>query len=258
MYLFLLLTLFNYFGEAAPRCPGLFEKITGEAPLDRLDRAILKELEQNYFFLDRSDQSAVHKWNQNLVSALRASPIPSSTTQKTTLTDQEIRILYRTLENHPVASCKHLPKYDPQGNIGFCFGRAAAAHLLALHQGLHKESVRKIWAVGTMYANDVTWGHHVATMVRGADKKWYVLDPEYKKVLPLENWMREVKKMDGDGKLIFVSSDAKRFGPVSSDTYQAIELKDDFYNQYFEDLLEDIRKRSKEKKGENLGPQERD
>ncbi len=258
MYFFLLLTLLSISGEAASRCQDFFEKITGEAPLDRLDREILKELEQSYFFLDRSDQSAVHKWNQNLVNALRSSPIPTSTTQKTSFTDQEIRLLYRALDNHPVASCKHLPKYDPQGNIGFCFGRAAAAHLLALQLGLHKESVRKIWAVGTMYANDVTWGHHVATMVRGTDKRWYVLDPEYKKVLPLENWMREVKKMDADGKLIFVSSDAKRFGPVSSDTYQAIELKDDFYNQYFEDLLEDIRKRSTEKKGGKLGPQERD
>lgn len=258
MYFFLVFTLFSFSIEASPHCPSFFEKITGEAPLDRLDREILKELEQNYFFLDRSDQSAVHKWNQSLVNALRASPIPTSSTQKTTLTDQEIRTLYRALENHPVASCKHLPKYDPQGNIGFCFGRAAAAHLLALQEGLHKESVRKIWAVGTMYANDVTWGHHVATMVRGADKKWHVLDPEYKKAMPLENWIREVKKMDADGKLIFVSSDAKRFGPVSSDTYQALEIKSDFYNQYFEDLLEDIRRRSRAKQGESPNPRKRD
>lgn len=248
MYLFALLFFFSTLSEAAPRCGSFFQKITGESPLDRLDREILKELEQSYFSLNRSDQRAVHQWNQNLVQALRSSPVPQSSTRKTTLSDHEIRSLYRMLDNHPVASCRNLPKYDPQGNIGFCFGRAATAHLLALQEGVHKDSVRKIWAVGTMHANDVTWGHHVATMVRGHDKRWYVLDPEYKKTLVLEDWIREVKKMDADGKLLFLSSDAKRFGPVNSDTYQALELESDFYNSYFEDVLEDIRNRARSKK----------
>jgi hypothetical protein len=209
----------------------------------------LKEIQVSYFDLDRSNKNAVKKWNKTLLTSLNQYPLPTtSAKRKSALSYEEARELYKILNDHPVASCRKLPKYDPGGNIGFCFGRAVAGHLLALQEGVHKDSVRKIWAVGTMHADDIVWGHHVATMVRGQEGKWYVLDPEYNRVLKLETWMRKVKEMDAEGNLIFLSSEAKRFGPATSDTYSALELNSEFYNRFFTDLLAEMRKTAQQKR----------
>ena len=53
--------------------------------------------------------------------------------------------LWTAAFRHPVAGLddeKKLAKYYPQGFIGFCFGRAMAAHLLARQLGLAEDSVR--------------------------------------------------------------------------------------------------------------------
>lgn len=249
MKLFTFLLLFPVFALAQPNCASVYRKIFHENPMESLDREVLKEIQTSYFDLDRSSKSAVKKWNDTLLASLNEAPLPSSVgSRKPAVSYDEAKDLFKILNDHPVASCKQLPKYDPNKNIGFCFGRAVAGHLLALQEGVHKESVRKIWAVGTMHADNITWGHHVATMVRGQGGKWYVLDPEYKRVLTLETWIKKVKEMDADGKLMFLSSEAKRFGPATPDAYSAIELNSDFYNKYFSDLLAEMRKTARERK----------
>jgi hypothetical protein len=247
VFIRILILSFLSIGLAEAGCKKFFQKIVNEDPIYSLDRAILSEFQGSYFDLNRTDQQAITEWNRRVKSSLDRLPLSGADRgRKSGLSRAEIKNLYKELAEHPVASCKKLPKYDPKGNIGFCFGRAVTAHILALQKGMAKEGIRKIWAVGTMQADNITWGHHVATMVRGADKKWWVLDPEYGKAMDLDTWMKNVKEMDVDGKLLFLSSDAKRFGPYGADTYSSEEFSSDFYNQYFEDLMKSTRAESEE------------
>jgi hypothetical protein len=96
----------------------------------------------------------------------------------TCLTPDMRQRLYDTLAHHEVAGIDKLEKYDPEGILGFCFGRAMAAHLIALRMGLEPGSIRKIFIVGVLkYCEKKEWRFHVATIVKGEDGEWYAIDP---------------------------------------------------------------------------------
>jgi len=109
-----------------------------------------------------------------------------------------------------------------------------------------KENVKKIWAVGTMEYDKINWQHHVAGMVRGDDGKWYVLDPEYDRVLELRAWMNRVKKMDKKGSLLFFASEGKRFAPFNGDPIKPWDVSRDAYNGYFADYMAESRREAAE------------
>ena len=233
--------------------PAYSEIMTGLRSLTKkqeqqLGRMVLRELNRNYY--DLQEQAApgkIQQWNETLLKKLNSLPLTGeSRGRKSGLTTEEIQALYNDGATNPVGDYALVKKYDPEGNIGFCFGRALVMQIEALKHGVAKEAVRKIWAVGSMKYKDIYWQHHVATMVRGTDRAWYVLDPEYDKPLVLEKWVKTVKEMDSDGRLQFFASDGKRWGPADSSAPYPSTLKSDFFNGYFEDLMVESRREAEE------------
>ncbi len=200
-------------------CADDFSKIINshdENWAQKLGETVLKEINDSYYDVDRNNPARIAKWNKTLERTMRELPLTGDVRGRLGgLSWQEITALYEKIINHPVGDYRIVSKYDPEGNIGFCFGRAMIAHIEALETGLAKENIRKIWAIGTMKYDNILWNHHVATMVRGKNGIWYVLDPEYGQVLKMATWMKRVKKMDADNKLEFFVTNPNRFGPES-------------------------------------------
>lgn len=122
-------------------------------------------------------------------------------TQKV-LSPAERHNLFVKTSTHPVANLDALEKYDPSGEIGFCFGRAMTAHLLAKKMGLDSASIRKLFIIGDLRSgDDPEWRFHVTTAVLGEDNQWYAIDPI---MLPpmapgtaisIERWMQIVQSV---------------------------------------------------------------
>jgi hypothetical protein len=110
---------------------------------------------------------------------------------------QRDRLFDLTLR-HPVARAEALPHYDPTGAIGFCFGRAMAAHLIARRFGLAEGAIRKLFVLGDMRelgATKTQWRFHVTTVVAGTDGAWYAVDPILYHVRPISDWIRQVTRI---------------------------------------------------------------
>ncbi len=222
---------------------------------EEVESALLKDLDGSYFDIRTTPKKAA-AWNEQMFRALDRMPMPRTEGRGrlSSFSQAQINELYLQSSTDPVADYSKVKRYDPKGGIGFCFGRAMNAHLYALRLGLAKESIRKIWAVGSMKYEKIFWRYHVATIVRRNDGAWVAIDPEYEKPLEIQDWYKEVKAMDVDDKLQFFTSSARRFGPMSNDTYTNGELDPtkfdprakDFYNGYFRDLLAHSREEAAE------------
>ena len=104
------------------------------------------------------------------------------------------KFLFHSVATHKVARLDRLEHYDPTGEIGFCFGRAMAAHLIALRMGLTPDNIRKLFIVGDLRSGDKPeWRFHVTTLVRGADGAWYAIDPILGEPLELSAWIDKVQ-----------------------------------------------------------------
>ena len=109
---------------------------------------------------------------------------------------EQREMLFEGVIRHPVASFEAMPKYDPEGFIGFCFGRAMAVHLLARSMGLESKSIRKVFVIGALKQGGVViWRFHVTTIVLGTDKKWYAIDPNLGAPYLLDHWMQKVRQI---------------------------------------------------------------
>lgn len=123
---------------------------------------------------------------------------------KLSLTSNELSVLYKEVANNPVSQLASLDKYDPQGVIGFCFGRAMAAQLLARKMGLVPESIQKLFVIGALCSkckkpeDKSEWRFHVATLVRGPKQEMYVIDPIYPhdhfKPVTVAQWVEFIRK----------------------------------------------------------------
>ncbi len=207
-------------------------------------------------FTPSASAKAVEDANQELlrvldqtsasVKSLAAAARPGST-WRASISMREAQDLYRWLENHKVAGSSQILKYDPDVQIGFCFGRAAAVHLQALRQPtrLFPNSVRKIWVIGPMEGG---WGHHVATLVHindGEHLGFYAVDPVTYGVVSARNWMETVtREYKLNEPLMFFVTDPSRFGPFPG-KYTKMDLfgpergdkNVDAYRGYFDDLM---------------------
>lgn len=135
-----------------------------------------------------------------------------------TLSDADRLKVFQQVSNHPVTDLQNLGKYDPDGFIGFCFGRAMGTHLLSRKLGLAADSVRKLFILGDLRSgNDPEWRFHVTTLVKGAETNgWYAIDPIMTPPtapggpLTLEEWVLIVRKVwdkKGLAKLYLTSTD---------------------------------------------------
>jgi hypothetical protein len=103
--------------------------------------------------------------------------------------------LFDRVLRHPVAALAAIQKYDPQGFIGFCFGRAMAVHLAARDMGVHTEAIRKVFIVGALRENGaIVWRFHVTTVVRGDDHQWYAIDPIVGAPYTLQQWIHLMRR----------------------------------------------------------------
>jgi len=148
---------------------------------------------------------------------------------------QANEILQSAMKNYVIGK-EPTKGYDPQGNIGFCFGRAMWMHLELLKRGVNKDSVFKAYVVGDMLYDQIQWQFHVATVVRNKDGGFYVLDPEFMAVMTLEQWFAHNMTFSADKKLRLYVTEPTKFG-ASAARYDQWSLNDPWYNSYFKDML---------------------
>ncbi len=153
--------------------------------------------------------------------------------------------LYQQTSQNPVADLCQIDKYDPNGQIGFCFGRATAAHLEALAQGIDKSSVRKMFIHGTLESGDTQWRYHVTTIVKAKDGGWWALDPIMGRPMKAEEWYQSMHRQynpSNDARIVITP--ASRFS-CNGGKYQRGSRAMDHpgLNDYFKDLLKTFRER---------------
>lgn len=130
---------------------------------------------------------------------------------KTYLTSEErTQLLYLVVTN-PVATLSKEAEYDPNGDIGFCFGRAMTAHLIARKLHLQETSIRKLFIIGDLRSGaNPEWRFHVTTLVLGEDGNWYAIDPIMRAPIgpgtpmPTENWIATVQSVWDKNKKAFL------------------------------------------------------
>lgn len=121
---------------------------------------------------------------------------------KASLTPVEVQTAFNLVKRHPVADIAVVDRYDTNGEIGFCYGRAMASYLLVKQAGLADSSIRKLFIIGDMRSNPANpeWRFHVTLLVRRqvrpsnpAVTAWYAIDPIFSRPLPVEEWIRQVR-----------------------------------------------------------------
>jgi len=149
----------------------------------------------------------------------------------------------RALAANPVAGKKGVAKYDPDRDIGFCFGRAAFVHLELLRRGVEPCRIAKIFAVGALQWEHARWEYHMATMVRDTGSTWWVIDSHYAEPMELEPWMKKVSKLAANKNepLRFYATDATKFLALPGH-YEEKTVYQEWYGTYFHDLLKTFEK----------------
>lgn len=196
------------------------------------------------YSLESQEYTAQEIQSQNRQALKEQAAIPASKRNPKRISEVSEELaeeILNAVEYHPVASLGLLGKYDPQGGIGFCFGRAMTAHLEALSQGVLKESVMKAWVHGDLRADGIRWRYHVTSLLKGPGKTWWAVDPIMGYVMPVSQWYREMQRYDYDGKMKIYFTRAEKFGP-SGGKYAKNDILHEFYNSYFQDLLAYYRK----------------
>ncbi|MEL6546095.1 MAG: hypothetical protein AAFQ82_15815 [Myxococcota bacterium] len=126
------------------------------------------------------------------------------------LTLDQGREILAHARTHSVASIDALKRYDPEGIIGFCFGRSMLTHLLARQAGLSESSIKKMFIVGDLRSTDAPeWRFHVTTMVR-TDQGWMALDPLLGRIMTAQAWVDKIQSVwDREKKAVLYTTDAK-------------------------------------------------
>ena len=211
---------------------------------DEFGKKMAANLDSNLFDLPVLNRKASRAQMDEWVRFLDELPLPKSE-RVTEAPEMLVRQIFTTVRDHPVSSFEHLAKYDPDGDMGFCFGRATAAHLTALKLGVDKRQILKVWVKGTLQSEQHHWRYHVATLIRGKENSWKVIDPIFPAPLDFKRWLFEMVKMNPKGDLQTVLTEAKRFAPSTRLAYREQTFKLPAYRHYFEDLLAAFQEESK-------------
>ena len=209
-----------------------------EARQNLYDLEFQRRLDANF------DPKLIHQQNRQVIKQIESlEGVGQNQNRVSALSTKELRKLFNYASNHPVAGLQALKKYDPTGEIGFCFGRALFLHLELLRRGVAKESIKKVFAVGEMLEvdpstqNAITWQFHVATAVLGKDGKWWVVDPSYG-LMELREWYRFMKAMAVNHRMSLFSTPLSKIGPSAWEyNTQPGGLFDPYYRRYFQDLF---------------------
>lgn len=173
------------------------------------------------------------------------------------LTKEWVTAVVDSINRHPVVSLYHYEKYNQPGyEIGFCFGRAAYAHLALLKMGVNKDAIRKAFIVGRMNAGGVEWIYHVTTLVKDyTTNTWWAVDDYPGKILSADQWYEYMNSQRARGaKLRLFITDAEKFAP-NTGKYDRVSLGlglpkgKDWFRSYFNDLMHWFRNNSIEEVG---------
>lgn len=177
--------------------------------------------------------------NKEVIREMNKEPIIDSENRKQSFEEQEVTEVYESVTRNPIVRLLRALKYDPNGRMGFCFGRAFVSHLEALRRGIAKNSVRKVVVVGRIKAvfGKTIWRYHIATAVRAKSGGWWVVDPFMGKAVTLEAWYESMHQHDLNGSLRLYATEGSRFGPDESLRYTKAEFMYEGFNNYFKDVL---------------------
>lgn len=225
-------------------CPALFEGSLNES---EFGKKLQDEIKHNLFDNSYLPAEQALDRNQKLLRFLETLPVPDGKGRKVGISEADAGKLIERITQNPVAGPAKRGRYDPRGNMGFCFGRAMTAHLLALESGVHKDSVLKLFAVGSFKTGDTSWRYHVTTIVRGVDGDWWTIDTVFGYPMRPAEWYKKMLAMDRGDMNLFVT-EAKRFDPTNTLPYSRSDnLSLDSYRGYFTDLLHYFRGEAKKR-----------
>lgn len=231
-------------------CRDLFEPSIFNSKPDRLYDEYLNET-QNL------DSKQIQSLNQNFVSILKKFVPTKHERRAQTVSIKQTQKMLDIVTHHRVVGLHNDNIYArPNEEMGFCFGRAMYLHLLSLKLGLHKGSIKKIWALGPMDSGtpNVTWGYHVALMVFSKEKAWVVLDANIGRVVTAEQWVRIYTNRSLDQRVRFYASEPEKFGLYAGKYSRYIlgldlNTNDDWFKHYFVDMLRASRSETLESLG---------
>ncbi|MBI4387237.1 MAG: hypothetical protein HY551_07630 [Elusimicrobia bacterium] len=136
--------------------------------------------------------------NQDPLRALYLKIDRDSPSHLTSLDRAQRRSLWNAAYRHSVAGLddpRKLARYDPDGFIGFCFGRAMAVRLLARQMGLAAGSISELFIIGDLRSGpQPEWRFHVTTLVRGTDGLWQAIDTIFQGPMGVEAWIAAVQR----------------------------------------------------------------
>lgn len=202
---------------------------------------------ESFYNLQRDTSAAeAARRNENVLEQLSQQAMPTRSilpTQKAGLEKNEIEELFRSVKDMDVVKMSACGSYKGKGReLGYCYGHAMGAHLKAIQQRLTPQSIRKVWALGSMNApNRGNWRFHVATIVRANDGSWHAIDPYFDKPMPIREWYSILSSFSDSWPLRVYSTPANRFSPTRDNKYENLFLKDSRYHQFFVDLMAEVR-----------------
>lgn len=238
----------------AARCESLIQGAAATPYEPDLPIGLREHRRQEVANLSRGD---VQRLNETTLRRLTTYVPPICDGKARAITFDDGKNIIDLVQRNEVTGYDFRERYQRPGvEIGFCFGRATFVHLALLKMGLYRDSIVKLWAVGTMETPGVTWDFHVATAAYVKDRGWMVLDSNYSEPMTVNAWFNEMREQNerADGKLRLYVSEPNRFG-VDTGKYSRVQLgldlnrETDWYQHYFVDMMETLAGRSPEQLG---------
>lgn len=191
-------------------------------------------------------QEIVAELNEQSMNMLgKFEPNDSSDRRLDAVTKELAFAALRSIDRHPVVGIEAAARYEQPGtSIGFCFGRGCYEDKLFMRLGVDRDSVKKIWATGTMRSGDINWDFHIGYAVRATDGNWYVVDnvPGNHRILDYRAWAENFKAENADQDLRIYITDGDKF-TASLGRYDKVQMgfylprDQDWYRGYFQDLI---------------------
>lgn len=147
---------------------------------------------------------------------------------KTALTEAEAMDIFRIMTYTSGIRLIDIIKYDPASKFGFCFGRAFFGNLIMLQNGIHRDSIKKVFVYGPMKGGLFGWGFHVAVMVAKEGGGYWVLDPSHGKIETIESWYAHYEKASKDGRIKMDIAKGDRFGRTGFSAASWDSLRNDY------------------------------
>jgi len=199
-------------------------------------------LDENLYLLAQSLRPMRRSHNRAVLEALEQ-PVGGDAQGRVVNIDRaEADRIYQAVATHPVAGNEAASAYDPNSELGLCFGRALAVQLEALKSRIHNKAILKIWYVSVdedgrpgLEARGKHYKFHVATLLHASDGGWWAIDPLLGGPLKAPEWVRRMEGFDNGGNgVVFVSNGAR---PSAREGRMRTLMEVPRYQAFFDDLL---------------------